>query len=379
MLVMRTTENLTDPVGELVSTEQPVGFCNLALAVNPLGLYGVKPRALLGQKTAHDPHPFAALLDSSVVLSEPAPDLLGDVPGSVVPDENHDLLADSFELLQAPLKELGRYATDRPSINEAHPRIVDLWQVESVAGDGFRLGVVFGDRLLDEAKGLARICPTAQGGQSHPAPPALITETHRPAFRIRASHFHQSVAPPFFLSYKGSGEVIHRLARIHRTPRMRERVARTVSPETRLPVSPSSKAASAAIARVHRLLSYPNSLGERWSISLKSSALLCSKASRVLLGREDLATRASRPLWLKSWMASRTVCCPQPRLWAILGAYSPLELARNIWHRRKVKVFFERSPAWRASRSSSENERTKIGVFMDLTVTRRPKPVLKMH
>src|SRR5215210_2170028 len=51
MLVMRTTENLTDPVGELVSTEQPVGFCNLALAVNPLGLYGVKPRTLLGHKT----------------------------------------------------------------------------------------------------------------------------------------------------------------------------------------------------------------------------------------------------------------------------------------------------------------------------------------
>jgi hypothetical protein len=42
-------------------------------------------------------------------------------------------------------------------------------------------------------------------------------------------------------------------------------------------------------------------------------------------------------------------------------------------------VFFERSPAWRALRSSSENERTKIGVFMDLTVTHHPKPVLKVH
>jgi len=119
-----------------------------------------------------------------------------------------------------------------------------------------------------------------------------------------------------------------------------------VSPETRLLVSPSRKAASAAISKVQRLGSYPNSLGERWSISLKSSALLWSKASRVLLGREDLAARASRPLWLKSWMASRTVCCPQPRLRAILGAYSPLELASKIWHRRKVKAFFERNPAW---------------------------------
>jgi hypothetical protein len=173
--------------------------------------------------------------------------------------------------------------------------------------------------------------------------------------------------------------VIHRLARCHLTPRRRARVVRMVSPETRLCVSPSSKATCAAISKVHRLVSYPNSLGDRWSISLRASALSSSKASRVLLGREDLATKASRPLSLKSWMASRIVCCPQPRLSAIFGAYSPLELARSAWHRRMVKVSLERSPAWRASRSSSENERTKIGVFMDLTVTRNTKPILKMH
>lgn len=72
--------------------------------------------------------------------------------------------------------------------------------------------------------------------------------------------------------------MIQRLACIHLTPRRRESVARMVSPETRLSVSPSSKAASAAISKVQRLASYPNSLGERWSISLKSSALLSSKA-----------------------------------------------------------------------------------------------------
>jgi hypothetical protein len=126
-------------------------------------------------------------------------------------------------------------------------------------------------------------------------------------------------------------------------------------------------------------VSYPNSLGERWSISLRASALSSSKASRVLLGRADLLSRASRPLSLKSWMASRTVWRPQPRASAIFGAYSPLELARSACHRRKVKVSFERSPAWRASCSSSENERTKIGVFMVLTVTRNTKPILKLH
>jgi len=57
-------------------------------------------------------------------------------------------------------------------------------------------------------------------------------------------------------------------------------VLRTVSPETRLLVSPSSKAASAAISKVQRLVSYPNSLGERWSISRKRWALCSSKVAR---------------------------------------------------------------------------------------------------
>ena len=80
MLVMRTTEDSTDPLGELVSPQQTVGFDHLTLAVDPFGLYSVQPRTLLGQQAAHDPHSALALLDFSVVLSEPAPDLFGDVP-----------------------------------------------------------------------------------------------------------------------------------------------------------------------------------------------------------------------------------------------------------------------------------------------------------
>src|SRR5829696_633836 len=110
-----------------------------ACRVHPLGLDGVEPRTLLRKKAAHDPHSASALLDFSVVSSQPAPDLPGDMPARVVPDEEQNLLADLFELLQAPLKELGRYGTDGPSVNEAQPRIADLRKVESVAGeDGFR-------------------------------------------------------------------------------------------------------------------------------------------------------------------------------------------------------------------------------------------------
>jgi hypothetical protein len=169
------------------------------------------------------------------------------------------------------------------------------------------------------------------------------------------------------------------LALCQRTPRRRASVARMVSPQTRFSTKPCSKLTCAAIASVQRLLSLPNSLGERCSSSLKASALFSSKVAWVRWGREEPATRASRPRSLKTWIASRTVCCPHPRLLAICGTSSPLELARSIWLRRKVKASLERREASSRSRSSFESVRTKIGGFMAITVTQNPKPALDMH
>jgi hypothetical protein len=152
-----------------------------------------------------------------------------------------------------------------------------------------------------------------------------------------------------------------------------------VSPETRLSVSPCSKTTSAAIASVQRLESLPNSLGERCSISLTASAPFSSKAAWVRLGREEPGFRAPRPRSLKAWMAFLAVWEPHPRLLAILGGDSPRELKRSIWLRRRTKAFLERSPASKASRSSSENERTKIGGFMRTTIAHRTQPTLVMH
>ena len=71
MLVMRTTENPADPLCEFVGAQQTVGLYHLALAVHPLGLYGVQPRAPLGQKAAYDPHSLAAAFDLAVVTAAP--------------------------------------------------------------------------------------------------------------------------------------------------------------------------------------------------------------------------------------------------------------------------------------------------------------------
>src|SRR5829696_7949250 len=209
MLVMRTTEDPTDPLGELVSAEQSVGLDHFALAVYPFGFYGVKPRALFRQQAAHDPRSgFApALFDSAVMFSQPAPEFLGDVPAGVVPDEQQDFLAESFELFAAPREELRRYAAHGPTINEAQPCLVELRKIEPVAGDSLRsfARVVLGDRPLEEAQRLSLLGPAAQGRQSHPAPPTLVLKAGSP-LGICSSHLHQSVASEASLFFFRTGD-----------------------------------------------------------------------------------------------------------------------------------------------------------------------------
>jgi len=50
MLVMRTAEDPTDPIGKLVSSQQSIGLDHFTLAMNPFGLYSVQPRTPPGQK-----------------------------------------------------------------------------------------------------------------------------------------------------------------------------------------------------------------------------------------------------------------------------------------------------------------------------------------
>ncbi len=88
MLVMRATKDPANPLCEFISSQKTIGLDHFPLAVNPFRLYRVQPRTLLGQQATDDPHSASALFDFSVVLPEPPPDLPGDVPGSVVPDEN---------------------------------------------------------------------------------------------------------------------------------------------------------------------------------------------------------------------------------------------------------------------------------------------------
>src|SRR4051812_31518528 len=126
MLVVHTPECCADPVCQLVGTEHSLRLNHLALAMDPLGLYGVEPRALFGQQTAYDPHTRATLFDLTVVSSDPPSHLAAYVPASVVPDQHPYSLAGRLELLRAPRKEASSYPAHGAAIHKAQPHLLEL-------------------------------------------------------------------------------------------------------------------------------------------------------------------------------------------------------------------------------------------------------------
>ena len=142
---------------------------------------------------------------------------------------------------------------------------------------------------------------------------------------LACGHFHQSVAPSFFLSYRGSGEVIQRLARCHLTPEQaRKRCPDGLARDPPLgePLLEGNLCRHLKSPEACVVAELPRRAVEQ--SPSRPRRFRSSKAARVLLGREEPASRASRPLSLKSWMASRTVWEPQPKERAIREARSLL-------------------------------------------------------
>src|ERR671912_2485495 len=180
MRLMGTAEDPADPICELVSTEQPLGFCDLPLAVNPLGFYGVKPRTLGWQVARDYAYSTAAFFDLAVVGADPVAHPTAFVPGGVIPDQEQGLLAPLFELVAAPTEELRGYGAHGAAIHESKPRPVEPRHIKPVAGEGFGVGIVLARLLLVQAHGAARLLPGMQRRPLEARKPRLILEAQDP-------------------------------------------------------------------------------------------------------------------------------------------------------------------------------------------------------
>ena len=211
MLFVSTAEDFANPLGELVSTEQPLGLNYLAFAVDPLGLYCIEPRALGGQHRWHYPDPMAAGFDTAVVGFDPISHLMAVVPTSVVPDEKQGLLAPLPKPVAAPSKKLGSYSAHRATIHEPQPGLCHLRQVKPVAGEGLRLRIVLSCLFLKKShRRLGGIRPRMQRRSLEAGEPGLVLEAQSP-LRMALGESYQPISSPFLRAYSGSGLSIQRL------------------------------------------------------------------------------------------------------------------------------------------------------------------------
>src|SRR5919107_1140457 len=211
MLFVITAEDFANPLGELVSTEQPLGLNYLAFAVNPLGLYCIEPRALGGQQTWHYPDPMAAGFDAAVVGADPASDLMAFVPACVVPNKKQSLLAPLPKPVAAPRKKLRGYGAHGSAIHKPQPSILKLRQVKPVAGEPSARDRPFS--LLSQEGVSALWHPTRNAEQVAPSEKTKSRpRSPKPTEWMALGEKDQPASSPFFRAYSGSGLSIQRLA-----------------------------------------------------------------------------------------------------------------------------------------------------------------------
>jgi hypothetical protein len=135
MLFVNTAEVLANPVGELVSTEYPLGLDHLALAVGTH--FGSMALRATGSSWATSrvlyAHSVATVFDSAVVSGDPFLDELALLCQEALSQrqEAQSLLAKSFEPLAAPRKKLRGYGAHRTAVHEPQPAPAQLGQIES--------------------------------------------------------------------------------------------------------------------------------------------------------------------------------------------------------------------------------------------------------
>src|SRR4051794_22915369 len=191
----RAAVMVAQPALKLGGGELTVRLDHGPLAVHPLGLDRVQPRALAWQ-AADQEAAAAGALDPAVVGPDPGPHLPADVPGGVVPDQRQHPDAVGRELAGHTGEEGAGDGTDRPSLDEPQQHPLRPRQPEAVTGERFRLGVVAAGRVQAQAERLARR-PGVQGRLRQSREPDLVREPEGPA-RPAPRQADQPVAATFF-------------------------------------------------------------------------------------------------------------------------------------------------------------------------------------
>lgn len=310
---MLTLEILTNSIAQFFSHQLASRLDNGSLAVYPMRLDRIQPRAFDGQPQNEDAHP-AFSLHSLIMPFAPLTHFPALVPGGIVPDQHQHPLAFCSQLPRDPFQEVGGDLADGPSLYKSQQQLVGVASEQPVTAQRLRLRLGFALVKLMKFQRL-RIRPRMKLRLMQPTPPRLLFIAQNP-IAVRCGQPLQPLQWLFFKAYCGSGLLIQFLARFHCTPR--RRIARRITSRlTGVLTSPCSKATSAAKSKVQRLVGLPNWRGGECSRAFSRWHLSSSRTGFTVFGRRDFSSTEARPQAWKSRITLRTVWVAQPKARAI--------------------------------------------------------------
>lgn len=288
---MLTPEIVANSIDQFFRRKLSLWLYNCSLAVYPMRLDGIEPRAFDRQPQDKYSHPTFSL-HSLVVLLDPSTHFLALVPCSIVPDKRQHPFAFLSQLSTNPFKKVGRDLADRATLYKSQQQIVCVAPQQSIAAQCKRVRVGLALFKLVQLQRFA-IRPGSKLRLREPAPPRLIFIAQNP---VRVSHCEplQPFKLLFFKAYCGSGLVIQFFARFHFTPSL-VMALRITSRLTGLLISPCSNMTSAANSKVHSEVGLENWRGEACSNARNCSHLASSRTAWTVFGRRDSSSTEGRP------------------------------------------------------------------------------------
>lgn len=172
------------------------------LAMHPLGLNGIEPRAFHRQPTGHNPHPLPARFDVLIMGANPRLDGLALMPRGVIPEEQQGGDTLHCQAGTAPGQKICRHGADGAPRDKPELHLLGVLRMaayqQSITRQGFRVGIIRSRCQFLEAGDVSGLDPAMLVRLRQAAPPDFIGKAERPG-RVGSGQPDQAVAPFFFL------------------------------------------------------------------------------------------------------------------------------------------------------------------------------------
>ena len=138
MAKLLTTIIVTDARDQLRSSQLASWLNNCPLAMYPMRLNAIQPRAFRRQLTNDDSHPTFGLY-FPIVCSQPATHRLRDMPRGIIPDQQQGFLAFFGQSATDPIEKLCRNARYWPATHEPQPYFFGICPQHPITANCFRI------------------------------------------------------------------------------------------------------------------------------------------------------------------------------------------------------------------------------------------------